>query len=193
MTTRRSALRLLFSGAGVALLAACAPAPSAPPAATQAPPANRPPRHPRPPRPACRRCPQRRPPRPSLPRRLPGSQRRAARCAWAWWATSSTVDGQTRRPTVRHDLERLRSPHQLRRQAAAAADAGRELGSGPTAADQAQPAQGRAVPHRARVHQRRRQVQPAARARCQAADPDAAQPEQLVHAPSRRPTSTPSS
>jgi peptide/nickel transport system substrate-binding protein len=39
MKTRRSALQLLFSGAGVALLAACAPAPSAPPAATQAPPA----------------------------------------------------------------------------------------------------------------------------------------------------------
>ena len=55
-----------------------------------------------------------------------------------------------------------------------------DLSSGP-APDQAQPAQGRAMALGSRVHQRRCQLQPAARSRRQAADPDAAQPEQLVH------------
>ena len=191
---RRFALQAIMSGTVVALLGACATAPAAPPSAPTAAPKPTTPPAPAPTTAAATSAPAAAPtaqPKPTAPATTavqptsaPAASRNpAARCAWAWSATSRPSTATTPRPTsstppgASSTGSSATTPSCSRRpQLAESWDLSSDLH-----ADQAQPAQGRAVALRPRVHQRRRQVQHAARARRQAPDPDAAQPEQLVH------------
>ena len=168
---RRSALRLLISSTGVGLLAACgvgAPPVGSPPTTPATPVASTP------------------APVVSTPMRIGAADEHATGdCAARPTAASrrhaahrhprrpASLDVPLRRAQPdRKPVAGLRPPDRLRRQAQAAAAARRKLGRRRRLqADQAQPAQRRAVPLRPRVHQRRREVQPAARARSRRSAP----------------------
>ena len=174
--SRRAALRRLVSGGGIILLAACAQQPPATaPAATSAP-AAKPAEAAKPAgagdhrggRPRCHdRAGSRvnggaRPGRGRQARRPAQERRHPARRS----GRGHRPHRRAPRQRDRHRLDRVRSPDRLRREAPAPADAGRELGRQQRLqADQAEPPQGRPVPHRPRAHQRGCQVEHPARPR----------------------------
>ena len=174
---RRAALRLMGQGAALVALAACGPAaPPAPTVSVAAPTSA-------PAQPAATTAPQGTPAAaaaqgtPAATRKTGGTLRVGVP------ADISSLDGHTSSSLLSITQSHgLRSPGRLRRQGqrrrpmlAESWEVVARLQAG-----QAQPPQGRAVAQRARVHQRRRQVEPAARAGPQGRDWLVRQPGQLV-------------
>ena len=174
---RRTAIRVLLSGAGVALLTACTAAPASPtPVPTIVP--TKPTAAP----------PQPTPPPPTVA--VATSAKPAAAAAKSGGTLRlgmvgdiSTLDGHNTTPnqfdTTWSVFDRLIS-YDAKLQPQPELAESWDLSSDLTQI-KLNLRKGRAVALRSRVHQRRRQVQPAARPRREAPDSHAAQPEQLVH------------